>query len=215
MQILFATDIFGETEWTQSLVVKWREQGHQVLLVSPYNECFQFDGESAAYAKFIEVGGFEAYCKKIVALYQNKLMPAPELQIGFSAGGAALWCVLSEVSHINQSHLIAFYPGQIRHHLDTLPSVTTSLVLPKLEQHFDLSLIIEYLVTKPELNIIQNGKRHGYANPESEQYDQAASDKVFELLCDTSKCVNALSFSKAMLLLGEDHKLVKSIAKWQ
>lgn len=213
MQIVLATDIFGETKWTQAIVVKWRKQGHQVLSVSPYEELLQFAGESEAYAQFTEAGGFDAYCHKITRLHQEKLMQSQALYIGFSAGGAALWRVLSEVESGTQSHLIAFYPGQIRHHLDLSPKVATSLVFPKQEQHFDLSPVIEYLVTKPEVNIIQNGKLHGYANPESDQYDQSASSKVFDLLCDVSKCANAASFSRASLLLSEDHKIVKSITR--
>lgn len=213
MQIVLATDIFGETSWTQALVGKWREQGHQVLFVSPYAENFQFTGEAEAYAKFVEVGGFDTYCHKITAELQQEFTQVPDLYVGFSAGGAALWRVLSAVDSCSQNHLIAFYPGQIRHHLNLSPKITTSLVLPKLEQHFDLSSVIEYLVTKPEVNIIQNGKLHGYANPESDQYEPSASGKVFDLLCDVTKCATASSFSQATLLLSEDHKIVKPIER--
>ena len=179
-------------------------------LLRPYKQQFDFSGETQAYAKFTEHGGFDAYCDTLNKALANDLMAKPVLFVGFSAGGAALWKVLSErVGHTN-SHLIAFYPGQIRRHLSKQPTVNTSIVFPKLEQHFDLSAVIEYLVTKPALNLIQNKFLHGYANPSSENYHSAASQAAMDVLCNIDVSSSAQKFCHAMTALQDEHKLLGS-----
>lgn len=215
MQIVLATDIFGVNNWTRAFVTMWKKQGYKAFAVTPYNHEFIFSGESEAYEKFNKEGGFEAYCSKLKRELAKSVRASPVLFIGFSAGGAALWKVLSEVEAHEKSHLIAYYPGQIRHHLVQQPNIVSSLIFPKLEQHFDLSQVIEYLVTKRNLNIVQNELLHGYANLYSEKYDKRASDELSKLLAQPDICLCPRRFSEALQSMTGEHKLITSTVKWQ
>jgi hypothetical protein len=88
------------------------------------------------------------------------------------------------------------------------------LVFPKLEQHFDLSAVIEYLVTKPELNVIQNSLLHGYANPYSGNYDFLASTELEELLSDVECYLNGNTLNGVIQKLHGAHQVL-SVEKWR
>lgn len=213
MHVVLATDIFGESDWTLKLKRVFSDQGYQVSLVTPYEQRHTLQSEADAYALFTQYGGFDNYCEKIQQVVSAQL-DIPCLYLGFSAGAAGLWRVLADQVVSNQSHLLAFYPGQIRHHLDLTPSVATSIVFPKQEQHFDLSKVIEYLVTKPKLNLIQNKLQHGYANPSSDNYNKEASDELMRLL-STSKCLlEPAQLITEVLKLNEQHKVIQQGQLW-
>ncbi len=205
MHILFATDIFGATTWTERLVGTWLEQGYDVTLVSPYETQQNFTGEAQAYKQFLAMGGFEEYCCKLNSAINKVLQDSTTVFIGFSAGGAGLWKVISENSVPKSSHLIAFYPGQIRQYLDLTPNTEVTIVQPAKEQHFDLKAVIEHLVTKPNVTLVQNTLRHGYANPSSEGYNEAASEELFNLLTQTIIYQEAEQFSQALTQFSHKH----------
>lgn len=214
MTILLATDIFGLSPWCLNLINHWQKLGAHVTVCSPYEHEMQFASEEDAYAHFSQLGGFAAYCDKIQQALGAKWQGQETLYIGFSAGGAALWKILSEESLVSTGHLIAFYPGQIRHHLDKSPNIDTSLVFPILEQHFDLSKVIEYLVTNPKLSLVQNQLMHGYANPNSKHYDQHASEALQGLLQKLEITKQKQAFIPALLTLKGEYTLQEPVLAW-
>lgn len=214
MQIVFASDIFGFTPWTQRLTQHWLNIGYKVALFTPYSKAVDgaikdlalqaFSCEKQAYQAFSAEGGFEYYCDHIAASLPKPTEPC--LYLGFSAGGAALWRVLSQCSAAKTSHLLAFYPGQIRHHLTMLPPIATTLVLPQREEHFDLSVVIEYLVTKQQVNLIQNHCLHGYANPDSKNYNSSVSNALFDVLTHAYELVKPEVAHTRILSLPGNHR---------
>ena len=207
MQIFLVTDIIGITEWLLQLEQAWLHQGHRVTVVSPYAEQNEFETETKAYETFTNLGGFDSYCNKLTRKLSEGLTDDISIYIGFSAGGAALWrCLKNNVKP--NSHLVAFYPGQIRHHLDIEPSLDTTIVFPQSEKHFDLTKVIEHLVTKSKLKIIQNDQQHGYANPSSKNYNKNASDELLALLSEPDNLTTSSQLSAKVFQLQNEHKAI-------
>ncbi len=193
--VILTTDIFGQTQWCDNLLHSWQHQSADVVCISPYPPHFDIDfqTESEAYQAFTNQGGIDTYVDKIhTTLSQalntkiNKQGYKKVMAIGFSAGAAALWKVLSvsEIVSSNIEHAIGFYPGQIRHYLDLQPNTHFSIIFPRAEKHFDLTPVIEHIVTKQNVNLIQVGFEHGYANPSSDGFNALASSELLRLLSD-------------------------------
>lgn len=204
MKIVLVTDIFGTNEWILRLKYAWLEQNYNVKMVSPYDEQYEFQNETEAYETFTNLGGFDRYCEKL----NKELSNDANLYIGFSAGGAALWRCLKNINVKSSSHLIAFYPGQIRHYLDIEPSLDSTIVFPQSEQHFDLTKVIKHLVTKPKVKLIQNSLQHGYANPSSKNYNKNASEQLLVFLSESDNLTTSSQLSAKVLQLQNEHKAI-------
>jgi dienelactone hydrolase len=196
--LILVTDIFGETSWCKTLLQTWQQKGHNTFCISPYEEndgLTNFENEQQAYQAFQDAGDLQAYVNKLkLCLAQLNISNEQAINcIGFSAGAAALWQVVSTKlntnSHLCINHCIGFYPGQIRHSLDLTPSCPFTIVFPKEEDHFDLPKVIQHLVTKQNLRIVQVPLKHGYVNPQSVNYDMTASDQVTDMLVNV-ECIN-------------------------
>lgn len=169
---LVCSDIFGKTE----ALVKFVSEvfaTHNVSVLSPYKFVYSpFKTESDAYEAFTEHGGMTAYVDRVI----NILRVEPDIQgiIGFSAGGAAAWkaCALHNQSDVKQ--LICFYPGQIRHFLETPPSIPSHLIFPANELHFNLDDVINRLKDISTVSIARSSFKHGFMNVNSSGYNEGA-----------------------------------------
>lgn len=206
--LILVTDIFGQTPWCEELVQTWRAKGHKALCINPYtvealtdkqsvdhqyldNASFDsklFDrptlkNEQQAYQLFQKSGGLDAYTKKVKQTLEQIITGEEQTItcVGFSAGAAALWQVAA-LNTIKLTHCIGFYPGQIRHSLELTPLCPFTLIFPESEQHFELEPVIQHLVTKQNTQILQVALKHGYANPQSDNVDNLASNELSQLL---------------------------------
>lgn len=107
--------------------------------------------------------------------------------MGFSAGAAATYKALNDFSSDSEQmktirHLIGFYPGQIRHHLDITPGCPVTLVFPRSEQHFDLDKVIDSLAKKANIRCIRAPFAHGFMNPLSASYHKRAAAHYYRQL---------------------------------
>jgi dienelactone hydrolase len=195
--LVFVTDIFGESTWIDSLAVLTAKQV-QSQVISPYTFRQNFKSETESYQAFTQAGGMEAYVIKVEAMLST--MPKKDtLFIGFSAGAAALWKVLADKeSQFSKCHFVGFYPGQIRHYLDLEPKIETSLIFPKNEQHFELMPVISALIGKANTLIWQNDLQHGYVNPSSDNFDLQASQEVVGWCENIDKLFTANTFSRVL-----------------
>jgi dienelactone hydrolase len=198
--LVLITDIFGETNWCQSLIQAWRAKGHNAMCISPYTAPYispndsltdvtLFANEEQAYQQFQLSGGMDSYAEKVEqALQQATPETTPETNepiicLGFSAGASALWKVAAKsFDKVALTHCIGFYPGQIRHSLELTPLCPFTLVFPGSEDHFDVEAVIQHLVTKQNVGIVQVELKHGYANPQSDNFNDVASRELTELL---------------------------------
>lgn len=180
MSVVLTTDIFGETDWTDRAKLAFGNK-QNVIIISPYANKCAFENETKAYQAFTKLGGVEAYAKKITNHLSTLDAQDALLCIGFSAGASALWLSTSQIKLHENSHLIGFYPGQIRHYLDIRPSIDTSIIFPVQESHFDLTNVIQHLVTNQPVKVIQNQLMHGYANPLSSNFNRAESEQVLHM----------------------------------
>jgi len=190
--LILVTDIFGETNWCQSLIQAWRSKGHNAMCISPYiapydslTDATLFANEQQAYKQFQLSGGMDSYADKVVQVLQQVTETnEPITCVGFSAGASALWRV-SALNTITLTRCIGFYPGQIRYSLELTPLCPFTLVFPGSEDHFDVEAVIQHLVTKQNVDIVQVELKHGYANPQSNNFNDLACKEVTELLIQT------------------------------
>lgn len=195
--IVFVTDIFGESSWTDNFSTSFSDSA-EFHVISPYSTRLDLADEKDAYQAFTVSGGIEAYVSKVKA----RLFSMPKehtLFIGFSAGAAALWKVLADNNVANEnSHFIGLYPGQIRHYLDLEPQIDTSLIFPISEQHFDLTPVLSSLRGKANTRIWQNALQHGFVNPSSDNFHLQASQEVVGWCQNKDKLFTANAFSQLL-----------------
>ena len=196
-KIILVTDIFGESHWTDNFKAHVSHQA-KVFILTPYSSRMTFAGENEAYKAFIEEGGMDAYIDKVASSLIN-INCTNTVFLGFSAGAAALWKVLStEKSETGDNHFIGFYPGQIRHFLDVAPKCRCSLIFPSKEAHFDLQSVINQLQNSVNGKIWQNELEHGFINPDSNNFHLQASQEVLGWSENISKLFTANAFSTLM-----------------
>ena len=222
MQLILITDIFGEGEWTQSLIGGWRALANSsptlnvtCHLISPYAQPQNFQNEEDAYHAFVASGGMDALIERTKVLLQNLEKEAAlankalndVVLAGFSAGAAAAWCVNDmKGSEYNIRHTIGFYPGQIRHYLELEPEGPITLLFPVKENHFELAPVINELTKKALCTCWQNNLPHGYLNPNSVNYRRDASRRMLEYLQDIILLANPKAFNSGLTQLGFNYK---------
>lgn len=177
-RIMLFSDIFGISDAFVELAGHLAEDQSLVKLVGPYDDpTLSFYGEDVAYKAFVRAGGVESYIERVELALNG--IDSPTLLIGFSAGAAAIWNAVSDISKLKvcDNHFlgfIGFYPGQIRHYLSFTPEVETRLYFPADEPHFDLEEVIKQLTGKKRLKIDKTPYAHGFMNKLSNGYDNQA-----------------------------------------
>jgi len=166
IKIVVVTDIFGQTKALDELV---NQLSGNICIVDPYKEVrLSFDDDQQAYEYFIQSGGMQAY---ITSLASNlKLLKEPYLLIGFSAGAAAAWHYLAAADNYCRAAAL-FYGGQIRHYTGLEPLVETTLIHPKMEEHFDLKEIEAQISNQAKVNIVSTKYLHGFMNELSKGFN--------------------------------------------
>lgn len=169
MQIVLATDIFGLTSHVEVFAAHLRQKVGMCEIFSPFNGLQSFADEGQAYQFFLRAGGIEAYSEKIEGGVQA--VESPQVCVGFSAGAAALWRVLSRPGSGNIERAILFYGSQIRDTAELQPQCETLLVFPAEEPHFSVPKLIKRLQGRPGINCTQVPWQHGYMNRLSRNFD--------------------------------------------
>mgnify|MGYP006981146476 CR=1 FL=1 len=177
--MLVACDIFGMSEAFLSFLKETNIADHAVI-ASPYHGTKNhFETEQQAYQYFQQQGGIEAYVLGLSIILKKNT----EIKhvVGFSAGAAALYKVVSQLPLINIK-LTLFYPGQIRHFLDKHPHSYCHIIFPVKEPNFSLLEVIKVLKLKPSVKVEQTIYQHGFMNKESLGFNQAAYSHYSQML---------------------------------
>ncbi|GAC14588.1 hypothetical protein [Aliiglaciecola lipolytica] len=185
--LLVCSDIFGHTklleDWAnQILPARWR-----LHIVSPYLSSVNFTDEALAYSAFQRSGGIEQYGNKIAtALAANNNNQST--LVGFSAGAAVLYKLLSEKDYTNSiDKFYGFYPGQIRFFTKLRPYIATQLYFPVKEPNFDIDIVLQQLSAHDNVNCFKTEFEHGFMNPSSRGHHPDA------VSCYTQKLTSSLA----------------------
>lgn len=171
-KIVIVSDIFGQTKALDSLAVSLSDN---ISIVDPYNEVrHSFDNDHQAYEYFTQCGGMQAYIRLLAS--KLKQLKEPYLLIGFSAGAASAWHYLSTCDRYCRAAAL-FYGGQIRHYTALEPLIETTLIHPKLEEHFDLKAVEGQLESKAKVNIESTRYLHGFMNELSSGFNREGLNK--------------------------------------
>lgn len=167
MEYIIVSDIFGKTAHLSHFA---RQFTAKSIIVDPYNGHLQpVIDEQLQYDLFISECGHDNYFNKLNTIL-SRVTKATTL-IGFSAGGAAAWRSQAAVKNPQIKKLVAFYPNQIRHHLDLVANVTCEFIFAKQEAHFDVGPIAASLEQQAKVKCQLVDYGHGFMNPLSKCFD--------------------------------------------
>lgn len=175
MLLLIATDIFGIGPHIDDMIHRILPANANCMVIDPYGAQEQnFYSEQDAYEIFTEEGGLESYSDNLTRAI---LELEPDIVLGFSAGGSALYKVLLENGSTTVKALMAFYPGQIRDFDKLELDIPASIILPQQEPHFDVSTLQENIEKTRSVQCERADFNHGFMNPYSDSYSEEAEDK--------------------------------------
>ena len=173
-RLLVATDIFGATTALQQALAGLQTDNHQIQIeICQPDSCQSvpvFADDQLAYQAFVQQGGLECYQLQVQARLQAQ--PA-DLLLGFSAGAAALWSVLSTATPGAGKALLC-YGGQIRQCSALVPQWPVTCLWSD-EQHFDVRVLQLTLQQHPQLQQLHWPQSHGFINPHSKGYQPEAA----------------------------------------
>ena len=181
MAVLIVTDIFGLTTELAAF-----SQSLNAELMTPYEhqnehknqyENKPFKDEAHAYQTFLTECGHDIYFEQVLNKLQNGKFDSI---VAFSAGASAAYRAICEYPI---KHLIAFYPSQIRHHLNLKPQSPTTLIFPAQEPHFDVANTIKSVAQWPLVTCLQSSQNHGFMNPLSQEFNQRHSKRFEQVMC--------------------------------
>ncbi|GAA6183684.1 MULTISPECIES: hypothetical protein [Aliiglaciecola] len=172
-QLVVCSDIFGQTESFKSWCKQILPADWQLTIVSPYISSVNFTDEALAYSAFQQAGGIQRYTLRIAAALAASL--ADKTVIGFSAGAASLYKLLSEKDYSQSiDNFYGFYPGQIRFFTKLKPSLPTQLYFPHKEPNFNIDTVIDELAIHDNVKCQKTEFEHGFMNLASRGYNKDA-----------------------------------------
>ncbi len=181
MYLVIVTDIFGVNKSIRELQQASAKEFERVTIVDPYSGLDkEFKSEADAYSFFNNNCGHDYFLQKLndaIKTIKDKI-----ILVGFSAGASAAWRAVNLKQNFNVNHLLAFYPGQIRNHLELQPICNVSIIFPNIETHFNVDDCIEILEKNTQIDCRKNAQLHGFMNPFSNNYSADEAAKFFYMI---------------------------------
>ena len=165
------SDIFGVCSATDKLIERMIAQGREVMLLDPYKgKRRHFLNEQQAYQAFTQERGHLGYYQFGLAEVKKY---QPDIIIGFSAGANVVWRLAAEEG-VSFQQALCFYPTQIRHFSELVPTSPLQLIFPNYEASFDVEAMAASLADTPNVSINMMPFGHGFMNPLSQHYQEEA-----------------------------------------
>ncbi|WP_278404977.1 dienelactone hydrolase family protein [Pseudoalteromonas ruthenica] len=164
-KLLLLSDIFSKTQATQALA-----KSLDATLLCANDTALPATQQHQAYQQFIAKGGHDEYLRRVMqALERFRQVDV----IGFSAGASAAWRAISQSRNVSRALL--FYPTQIRHHVDLVPSCNTDIIFARHESAFDVKQLMATL-SHPRIHCHRSAYEHGFMNPLASSSSAQARD---------------------------------------
>ena len=191
MQYIIVSDIFGRT----AHLAQFAQQLHGTsMVVDPFQGQLQaVIAEQQQYDIFMAKCGHDHYLKKLNIILSR--VAQPTTLIGFSAGGAAAWRSQAVVKNPNIKKLVAFYPNQVRYHLDLVANVQCEFIFAKQEAHFDVLSIAANLELQAKVTCQLVDYGHGFMNPLAKCFDSVGYQQYSKYLVAEKNCQLSTEFS--------------------
>ncbi|QGY40561.1 dienelactone hydrolase [Pseudodesulfovibrio cashew] len=176
MRIMLVTEIWGRTPHVERLAAGLGHAANRVSIIDPYGGYDPaFPSEEAAYDTFIGRCGHAAYAERVSEALAEA--DSPVCLVGFSAGAGAVWAAVCGDNAGRACGAIGVYGSAIRSMTDLDPKVPIELIFPEIEPHFDVAALVRSLRGKPNVSCRTVPQGHGFMNPLSVNYDEAACEQ--------------------------------------
>lgn len=168
MNIIIIPEIYGKTAALEDLA-----NSLDATIIDPYQGTAKsFVDEAQAYQCFIDECGHQAYTALVKSAIES--IEGQVIVLGFSAGASAAWKATECFDDDKITHVIGFYPSQIRHHLDVKPACPVTMIFPQCESHFDVDQVIQSVSESAAVECVKTAFKHGFMNPLSTNYNDNA-----------------------------------------
>ncbi len=183
MQLIVASDIFGNTPAFREIADEVSANFESVYLVDPYNrQRMEFENETVAYAYFKENVGLDRYTRIVSESISR--MRGPVRLLGFSVGASAIWSLSGNQDLHQHAKAVCFYGSQIRHFVTMLPKIKMELFFPHFEPHFDVAALMSLISKGPNVRCHQTAYRHGFMNKDSVNFDADGYRQYLQIIID-------------------------------
>jgi dienelactone hydrolase len=127
------------------------------------------------------------------------LLREPVSLLGFSVGASIIWMnsALNNLPHVRGA--LCFYGSQIRNFSNINPRFPVSLVFPLSEKHFSVPELIDDLISKQNVQILQSPYLHGFMNYQSKNFDPLGHSQYLQIIKSvaTEECLSDSLQTKA------------------
>jgi len=180
--VIILTDIYGVTEAVNTLKEELCADAVSVIVLDPYDGFIKnFADEKLAYQAFLQECGHQQYAAKVLDTLKG--LQGQIVLLGFSAGASAAWKAV-DLLESKVSHVIGFYPSQIRNHLEVQPLCPVTLIFPRYEKHFNVESCIAQATKLEQVQCLQSEYLHGFMNPLSVNFNAQGSSYFNRFISD-------------------------------
>ena len=166
MNLIIVTDIWGKSDALLNLANDLSNNIDRIQIIDPYQgQHVKFEDENHAYQHFHKWVGLDSYSQHI----ENTLLTQDSAftLVGFSMGASASWLLSPKLKELKCKQFIGFYGSQIRYLTEIRPSISSRLIFPFKEKHFDVNELLQKLSSTKNLNLEITPYLHGFMNKKS------------------------------------------------
>ena len=179
--IIVVHEIYGVDEHILDVCNRLAQEKYDVLcpnLLMNRQTPFKQSEEPAAYQYFMQNVGFELAKQQIEALSrQIRDQYRTCFIVGYSVGATTAW-LCSQYEGLYNG-IICFYGSRIRDYQKLEPQCPTLLFFPKKEIGFEVDELLQTLTGRHNVSVAKVNALHGFTDPWSEHYCEAASKETF------------------------------------
>lgn len=179
--IIVVHEIYGVDEHILGVCNRLAQPRYDVLcpnLLTNRQMPFKQSEEPAAYQYFMQHVGFDLAKQQIEALSrQIRSQYRFCFIVGYSVGATTAW-LCSQYKGLYNG-IVCFYGSRIRDYQKLEPQCPTLLFFPEKEIGFEVDELLQTLTGRNNVSVAKVHALHGFTDPWSEQYCEAASEETF------------------------------------
>ena len=179
--IIVVHEIYGINNHIAGVCNRLGEEKYDVLcpnLLAPRQNPFSYREEPIAYQNFMKNVGFSLAQQRIEILarsIRDKYRYC--FIVGYSIGATIAWMCSRSADWCTGA--VGIYGSRIRDYQDVEPQCPVFLCFPRMEEGFDVDCLIQALSAKKNVNLVKANGLHGFADPWSGKYCEAAAEDLF------------------------------------
>lgn len=177
--LIILHEIYGINSFIKEQSQKYIAEGFDVFCPDLLGRSpFSYDEEKAAYEYFTQNIGFQVFEEVNDLIIKLKEDHDQVFLLGFSVGATLAWCCCENMLC---SGIVACYGSRIRDYIGLCPACPTILLFAD-NDSFNVSEVVNRLKETPDVSLTVWDAPHGFMDPYSSHYNQAASEAAGKVI---------------------------------